>query len=136
MFKKLLKELLINGLCLGLTSIFFSGLEIDFSLQTFLITSLLLTLILKFIKPIFDLILLPIHLLTFGLLRFLRMTLSLGLLIYLSDNLTLGKFYFAGWQWGAFKLSSFTASPMLSLLISSIIFYWLQKIVWWIIKTR
>ena len=136
MIKGILKNCLINGISLAILGWFYNGVQMPFTVMDFLLNTLLLTIVLKITKPIFEIIFLPLNLLTFGFFRRLGIVFAFGLTIYLSNSLTITSFHFLGFKWGALQLNPFTASPFFSLLLASILLEVLRRLLQWLIKTR
>jgi uncharacterized membrane protein YvlD (DUF360 family) len=132
--KTLLRTWIINSMVLAILAWFFPGISLSFQPQDFLLASLLLTLILKLIKPLFDLAFLPIHLLTFGLTRWLRILVAFLLTHYLIPNIVFVPFYFPGFTWGAIQVQSFQTSWFISLILGALFFNLLKKLISWLLK--
>jgi uncharacterized membrane protein YvlD (DUF360 family) len=136
MIKNFLKSWLINCLSLAVLTTFFSGLEISGDFWQFLLVGLFVTIALKILKPVFNLLFLPLHLMTFGLFRVLHLSISLGLVIYLSNQMTLKPYHFNGLNSSLLTLKPFTVGIFGSLLITSILFSLLNRFFTWLIKYR
>lgn len=136
MIRKFLKSWFIDGVALGCTGWLFKGLSVSYNLGDFFLASLALTLVNLIIKPIFNLIFLPINIITLGLLRWLKTVASLGLTVYLIDSLTLNTFYFPGLKMSNLSLAPFTTNLFISLIISSFIYEGLKRFIFWLLKTR
>ena len=134
LMKRLLRSYLISALSLYLATQIAQGLAFEKGLQTFLIASAGLTLAQLVGKPVINILLLPLNLVTFGLFRWV----SSGIILYLVSLLVPGfkilKFFYKGFAspWidiPVINLQGFLAivafALMYSVIISSI--YWLKK---------
>lgn len=132
--RTILRTWIINSLVLAVLAWFFPGISLSFQPQHFLLASLLLTLILKLIRPLFDLAFLPIHLLTLGLTRWLRVLVAFLLTHYLVPQVVFVPFYFPGFTWGAVQIQSFQTSWFISLILGALFFNLLKKLISWFLK--
>lgn len=134
--KKFLKNWFINGAALALIGWLFTGIEVSYQLHDFFPATLLLTVIIKLMKPVFDLVFLPLNLLTLGVFRWTRTVISLGLLIYIANGVNLKEFYFPGLGLGAIEIQPFSAPSFISLILGAILLNLCKKTIRWILKTK
>jgi putative membrane protein len=134
--KKFLKNWLINALGLSVVGWLFPGFKISYQPSDFLLTSLLLTIVIKLIKPLFEVVFLPLNLLTLGVFRWIRTVISLGLVVSLAPGVSLARFSFPGLKLGALEINSFETSSFISLIIAAFLFNLAKKIIHWLIKTK
>ncbi|HUV46590.1 MAG TPA: phage holin family protein [Candidatus Bathyarchaeia archaeon] len=134
--KRFLKSWFINAIVMVIIAWVYNGITISFSPYDFVLATLILTIIIKVVKPLFELIFLPINILTLGVFRWLRTVISLGILNYLLATVTVQRFFFPGFDWGAMEIKSFTVSAFLSLIITALLFNLVTKIVRWLISTN
>lgn len=132
--RTILRTWVINSVVLAILAWFYTGVSLSFQPQHFLLATLLLTLILKLIRPLFDLAFLPIHLLTLGLTRWLRVVLAFVLVHYLVPQVVFVPFTFPGFVWGAVQVQSFQTSWFISLVLGALFFNLLKKLISWFLK--
>lgn len=132
--KKYLKNWFVNGVSLAITGWVVPGLTTPQDWQGFAIASFLLTIISKLVKPIFDLVFLPINILTLGMLRWLRTVLSLGILIYIIDKVKISQFSFPGINLPGILIQPFEAPAVVSLILSAFFLNLSRKIIYWLFK--
>jgi len=134
--KKILRNWFINGVALALTDWFFPGIEISYLISDFLVASFLFTILLKLIRPVYDLAFLPLHLITLGMFRWVNVIISLGLAIYLANGLELKSFYFSGVSLGGMSIPASDIVPILSLFIGAILLNFIKKAIRWVLRRR
>ncbi|PIS09638.1 hypothetical protein COT75_00340 [Candidatus Beckwithbacteria bacterium CG10_big_fil_rev_8_21_14_0_10_34_10] len=132
--KKILKTSFVNGVALSLVSWLFPGIKLSFDPAQFILVSILITLIIKLIKPIFNLAFLPINVLTLGLFRWVRLIFALGILIYLNLGVSLEEFFFPGLNFQGVVINPYHLSSFYSLILGAFFFDLARKVIFWIIK--
>lgn len=90
--KKILKFLILNLLALHIVNYLFGNLALPGVFKQQLIIAVILTIFELLLKPILNILLLPINLLTFGLVRTLINTLGLYLAVFLVDGFAVNTF--------------------------------------------
>lgn len=133
--KKLLRIFAIELLALYFANEIASGLQFQFQLEGFLITAAALALASKIVRPIINILLLPLTLATLGVFKFLSHTVVLYLVDYGLQQFKVTGFYFPGLTSNYLDLPSISygegvmAYLAFSLLISIMtgVFHWLSK---------
>ena len=132
--KKIIRIYLIDTVSLYLVSRFTQGLIFERGLESLLLAGVGLTAVSLIIRPLINLLLLPLNLVTFGLFRWVSSAIALYLVTLVVPGFKISKFFFSGFssQWfslpaiGLGGILAFVAfSFILSLLIT--IFSWLMK---------
>ena len=134
--KKFLKNWFINSVALAVIGWFFTGIQVSYQPYDFFLAALLLTVIIKLMKPVFELVFLPLNLLTLGVFRWIRTVISLGLLTYIANGVSLKGFYFPGLWLGAIEIQPFSAPSFISLIVGAILLNLCKKAIRWILKTK
>ncbi len=119
----LLRGLITTGLSLYLVSLILPGFTLSGGLTRLAVTAVILTLATKLIKPLINLVMLPINLMTLGLFRWVTHTITLYLVAWLSPDLTITGFTFNQWHFSALWTLIF-ASFLLSLSQSALRWLW------------
>jgi putative membrane protein len=117
--KKYLRIYLINVASLWLVSYSFGGLNYTGGYQSLIIGALALTLVNLLIRPIINLLLLPINLITLGTFRWLVNVIALYLVTLLIPQLIIQPFLFPGLSFQGFIIPSFYLNYFWSLTITS-----------------
>jgi len=119
----LLRSLITTGLSLYLVSLILPGFTLSGGLTRLAVTAVILTLATKLIKPLINLVMLPINLMTLGLFRWVTHAFTLYLVAWLSPDLTITGFTFNQWHFSALWTLIF-ASFLLSLSQSAFRWLW------------
>ena len=132
--KKLLRSILINVYALWLTSLVIAGFTYNGGGQTLALAAVIFGVLNLLVRPLVKLFLLPINLLTLGLLGWLVNVLMLYLLTLLVPQIKIEAFDFPGFAYKGFiipalKVSQFYCAVLASFLISFIsgFLHWLSK---------
>jgi putative membrane protein len=132
--KKLFRHFIIDTFSLWTISRITEGLVFENGIRTLIIAGVSVSLVSLLAKPVINLLLLPLNLVTFGVFRWFSSAIVIYLVSMLITEFRVSRFYFAGYhnQWFDIPELSFTGimayiafSFMLSLLMSFI--YWLIK---------
>lgn len=132
--KTLLRSFVINVFALWAISQIISGIVLRKGFETLIITALVLGLINLFVRPLLNLLFLPINLVTLGTFRWVVNAIALYLVTILVQDFKIVSFYFPGFSSNgvvlpAIFLGTLWAFVLISLLISLIsnFLYWLAK---------
>lgn len=132
--KSLIKIYLISTLALFFASRLFTGIILEKGLESLALAGLGLALISLLVKPLINLLLLPLNLITFGLFRWVSSAIALYLVTLIVPGFRIIGFSFAGYssRWldiPAFSLGSFFAFIGFSFAISvfASIIHWLIR---------
>jgi len=130
--KRILKFYLIDLFALYLTSIIASGMIFDNGTKTFLLAGAALMIVSLLAKPVINVLLLPINLVTFGLFRWISTAIVLYIVTLVIPGFSIRLLSFSGYSSPWIDIPSFTlggafAYIMFGFCISSIMsfFHWL-----------
>jgi len=132
--KSLIKIYLVSTLALFLAAKVFSGIILEAGLESLALAGVGLAIITLLVKPLINLLLLPLNLITFGFFRWVSSAIALYLVTLVIPGFKIIGFSFAGFssRWldiPAFSLSGFFAFIGFSFAISAFasIIHWLVK---------
>lgn len=132
--KSIVKSWAIATLSLYLVTWLISGVKISGGIKSYLIAGGILVLLNVFLKPLIQLLFLPINLLTLGLFGWLASVAVLWIAKMLIPNFTISSFYFPGWHYQGFivpamKLSVFWTTTLAAFLLNLIssLMNWIAK---------
>lgn len=97
--RKIIKIFVIEAICLYLTTLVTTGLVFTYGIRSLLLTAVALALANTLIKPVINVLLLPINLITFNLFRFLSVSITLFLVDLILPEFSVKSFYFTGLPW-------------------------------------
>lgn len=132
--KRILRHFALEALALYIVTQIASGLEFANGTSTFLLASGAITLATLFGKPVINILLLPLNLVTFGLFRWVSSAVALYLVTLVVEGFEVVRFYFPGYdsKWIEIPEINFTGvlafvafSFLLSLFTSA--FHWLRQ---------
>jgi len=129
-----LKSIFINLTSLALVSFLFPGLSYGGDVKILLLASLVFSVINFFIKPIIKLFLLPINLITLGMLGWLTGVLCLLILTIIVPQIELKPFQFNGANFAGFIIPSFYFTALLSLIGASFLISGIYNFLSWLTK--
>lgn len=132
LMKGILRTYVTATFSLFLTSLLFSGLIIDGGLGGYLVAGLLLAVGFLIVKPVLNIITLPLNMVTFGLFSIITNMLILYLVDVLFPPLQIVPFTVPEFSFVGITIQSFYASTFLSYLLISATIYAIQKGMLWL----
>lgn len=132
--KKIIRHYIVDTFALWTVSQITEGLFFEKGLTTLLLAGVGLTAATLVVRPLVNILILPLNLITFGLFKWVSSAIALYLVTLVVPGFAIVRFFFAGMstKWldiPAIDLSGVVAYVAFSLLISIItsLFYWLIK---------
>lgn len=132
--KTVLKHFIIDTVTLYAVSLVVSGIVFTNGIQTLLLTGVVLTLNTLIVRPILNILLLPINLVTFGLFKWVTYAITLYLVTVIVPGFKLLDFGFAGLNSVWLVIPSFTVSGPLAFIAFSFLISSVSAVVFWIFK--
>lgn len=132
--KSILRRTFLNSLSLWLTSLVAAGLTINGGLMTLVIAGFIMFLIQKLIKPILQVITLPLNIVTFGLFSWVLNVVSLYLLTIFVREIKVSAFTFLGANLAGFIIPRLEFNQLTALVTISITLTVIQKVLQWVIE--
>ncbi len=132
--RTLFKHFLIDTLSLYIISLTVSGMVFERGIYTLLLAGLVLMLTTMVIKPIINILLLPINLVTFGLFKWVGYAITLYLVTLIVPGFKLLDFAFKGIATYWFTLPALTIEGALAFLAFSFLISFISSLVYWILK--
>lgn len=130
--RRILKHFIIDTLTLYLVSQAVQGMQFANGPETLLLTGLVLTLVTLVVRPIINILLLPINLVTFGLFKWVAYTVTLYLVTLIVPGFKILNFSFAGFNSYWFSLPPILLSGILGLVLFSFLISFVSSVVYWI----
>ncbi len=132
--KRIIRAYFIAVLSLYLVDQISQGMVFEKGVETFLLAGLGLAVALLFARPVINILLLPINLVTFGLFRWVSSAIALYLVTLVVPGFNITKFYFAGLSspWidiPQINLKGFVAYVAFAFILSLVtsFIYWVRK---------
>lgn len=132
--KKIIRFFFYNLFTLYVISSLVDGIRFEGGIVTFLYTAGALTMAMLLVRPIVNLFLLPINLITFGTFRWISFTITLYLVTLLITDFKIYKFAYVGFSSPWFDIPAISVTGILALILYSFaiaiintFIVWLQK---------
>jgi putative membrane protein len=134
MIKKIIKIFAIEVLALYIVNQFVSGLFFGEGIKTFLIASFALGIAAYLVRPIVNLLILPLNLITFGFFRWLSSAVALYLVTLVVNQFKIEQFFFPGYENIWFSIPRIEVRGFLAIILFSFTLSILTSILNWIFK--
>lgn len=132
--KKIFRHFAIDTLTLYAVSLFTLGLVFEEGLITVLLAGVGLTITSLLARPVINLLLLPINLITFNLFKWVSSAVALYLVTLVVPGFKITHFYFAGMSSNLFTIPSLSLGGVLSYVAFAFIISLITSSIYWIIK--
>lgn len=132
--KTVLKHFVINTVSLYAISLVVSGIVFSNGMYSIILAGVALTLTTLIIKPVINILLLPINLITFGLFRWLGFTISLYLVTLVVPGFKLLDFSFKGFSSSWFTIPPILITGILAFIAFSFPISFVASVGYWILK--
>lgn len=132
--KFFLKAIFVNVISLSFVSYIFGGLSYGGDLRVLLVAAILFAVINFFLKPIIKLFLLPINLISLGLLGWLTGVICLFVLTIFIPQIHIKSFQYAGSSFAGFTIPPFYFTTLFSLIMASFLLSLTSTFIFWLFK--
>ena len=132
--KSFLRASSINGLSLFLLGQALEGVTITGGLRVFALGGMFLTILGITLKPIFNLISLPLNMVTLGMFSFFSNAILLYILTVLVTEIKIQAFSFPGFSWAGFIIPEIHFNTIFAYVISASLLSIIQGIINWLIN--
>lgn len=130
----ILKHFAINIVTLYLVTQWFSGLSIANGTNGVIVAGIGLTIMMFLARPIINLLLLPINLITFGFFKWVSSSLTLYLVTLVVPGFQIAGFHFAGLTTKWIDLPALNFSGFMALVAFSLIISLFSSLIYWLVK--
>ncbi len=132
--KFILKIYLTNTLSLYLASVIFGGMQLSKGTNSILLAGVGLSLLSLLAKPLINLLLLPLNLITFGLFRWVSSAIALYLVTLVIPGFKIVGFAFTGLASKWIDIPSVNLSGLLAIIAFSLVISVISSILHWLIS--
>lgn len=132
--KRLLRSFVINTATLWLVTQILPGVGYAGGYQTLLLTALALTIVNLLVKPLINLLLLPINLLTLGAFRWLVNVAALYLVALIVPQFQINSFLFPGFTYQGFIIPSINLTVFWVFVLTSFLISLISSLFYWVVK--
>lgn len=130
----IVKHFVINIVTLYLVTQWFSGLVIANGINGLIIAGVGLTVMTFLARPVINLLLLPINLVTFGFFRWLSSAFTLYLVTLVVPGFAVGNFHFGGLATKWVDLPSLDFSGLMAFIAFSLVISIFSSLIAWLVK--
>ena len=132
--KTIIKHFVIDTVSLYLVSLIITGIVFEKGIETLILAGLGLMLTTLVIRPILNLLLLPLNLITFGLFKWVTYAVTLYFVTLIVPGFKLLEFVFAGFHSIWFSIPSISLTGGLAFIAFSFLISFISSLVYWIFK--
>lgn len=132
--KALLRNILFNSFSIFLISQVLPGVKVSGGLPTYLIGGIALTLLLLLLKPVLNILTLPLNLVTLGMFSFLTNVIIFYLLTVLVIGITISSFTFLGASYAGFIIPHIYFNTLFAFVIVSFLQSVIVSFLSWLIQ--
>lgn len=132
--KSLIKNSVLNGVSLYVLTLLLPGVTVAGGYTTFIIGGVFLALAFKILKPILNIISLPLNLITLGMFSFLINVLIFYIATVFVPEISISAFVFEGTSFGGFVIPRIELNTFLAYVAASFIHVFIVSALNWLIK--
>ncbi|MCL5438928.1 MAG: phage holin family protein [Patescibacteria group bacterium] len=132
--KSLIRNTIVNSLSLLALTQLLAGVKIEGGTLTYLIGGIALSLMIFLLKPLLNLLALPLNFITFGTFSFFINVIILYLLTVAIPQITISAFTFKGESFMGFVIPKISVNAFFAYIISSAVLSFVASLVNWLIK--
>lgn len=132
--KSVLRNTLINASALFIIPQIIAGVKITGGIETYLFGGFCLFLMSLLLKPILNLITLPLNFLTFGSFSFVTNIIILYLLTVFVTQISISAFTFQGFSFAGFVIPEIYLNTLFAFIVSAFVLSLIISLIQWLIK--
>lgn len=132
--KSVLRSIVYYSVALFLVAKVLDGVSIDGGLITYIIGGLALSLLFLVIKPILNIVTLPLNIITLGLFSFLINAVILYLLTIFVPDISITAFNFKGFSFMGFIVPQLSINTFFAFIVTSFLLSFIVGLLKWLIK--
>jgi putative membrane protein len=132
--KSILRSIIFNAAAIWLVSMIITGIVLERGYETLFISAFALGLINLLIKPVINILLLPINLITLGTLRWIVNVIALYLVTVLVSDFRILPVRFSGLAYSGIIIPAFSLNLILSFVFLSFLISLISGFLFWLTK--
>ena len=132
--KTLIKSLLVNLVSLFIVAKVVNAFSFANGYETMVIAGIVLGLVNLFVKPLINILLLPINLITLGAFRWIVNVVTLFLVTLIVPQFQIIGFEFAGYAINGISIPAYSATGFLALILDTFLLSVISGFLHWLIK--
>ncbi|EKE12486.1 MAG: hypothetical protein ACD_13C00196G0002 [uncultured bacterium] len=134
MIKGAIKHFIINSVTIYLISLAIAGLVFENGIDTIILTGIALTVAALIIKPVINILLLPLNLVTFGFFRWVGYAVALYIVTLIVPGFKITGFLFPGFNSYWITIPAITLGGLLALVAFSFLISLVSSVIDWLFK--
>ena len=132
--KRIFRSILINAAAIWLISQVVTGIVLERGIETLLVAAFALGMINLLIKPVINILLLPINLITLGTFRWLVNVASLFLVTVIVPDFKIVSFQFIGLTYKGIIVPALSLNLLFSFVVISFLISLVTSFLYWLLK--
>jgi putative membrane protein len=129
-----IRNVLFNAFSIFLLTQIISGVKVSGGLPTYLFGGLALTILLVFLKPVLNILALPLNILTLGLFSFVTNIIIFYLLTVIVPEIAITAFTFPGFSYSGFVIPSIYFNIIFAFLLVALLQSLMVSFLTWLVK--
>lgn len=117
--KSFFRNCLFNGFSIFFLSLILSGVKVNGGITTYILGGVALTLLLAILKPVLNLLALPLNIVTLGMFSFLTNVIIFYFLTVFVTGISIGAFTFSGFSYSGFVIPSIYFNTLFAFIITA-----------------
>lgn len=132
--KTLLKNTVMYALVLSLLPMMFSGVTVSGGFTTYVLGGIILSLLFLLLRPILQLVTLPLHIITFGMFAFVINMIIIYLLTVFLPQISIQAFTYPGISFFGFIVPKIAFNTFFAYLLVAVVFSLIINMIQWLIQ--
>jgi putative membrane protein len=132
--KTIIRHYIVDTVALYLISTLVKGISFENGITTLLLAGVALTIATILIKPIINVLLLPINLITFGVFKWISSVIALYLVTLVVNGFKITQFVYGGFSSKWLEIPAFTLEGILAFLAYSFAISFISSFMYWLLK--
>jgi len=132
--KRIIRNYVLNTVSLYMVSMLTEGIVLEKGIESLLLAGVGITFVFLLVRPIINLLLLPLNLITFGLFRWVSSAIALYLVTLIVPGVKISRFFFAGFSTQWFDIPTIALGGMLAYIAFSFIITLIVSCLAWLTK--
>lgn len=130
--KSILRRITFYFVALYLTGVILEGFRVSGGLTSYLVGAIVLSILLFLVKPILNLITLPLNIITLGFFSYITNAIIIYLLTVFVPSITISPFVYGGIEFFGFIIPKIPVNNFFAFILSSILIFFIVKFLEWL----
>lgn len=130
--KNIVQTIVFNAVGLYLLTLAIPAIVLSGGLKTYIMTAIALALLNLLVRPLINIVLLPVNVLTLGMFRWLTNVIILWLTTKFIPQFSVGTFYFSGFSYQGATLPPMMLTPFWTLVVGAFLLSLITSVLNWL----